>query len=83
MAQITARLPDELVVALDGAASQLRRSRADVVRQAIEYYLDDFEDVAAAIAAGAPGAPCSGAPPGVERAVSSARFTRPRVQHMF
>jgi RHH-type transcriptional regulator, rel operon repressor / antitoxin RelB len=49
--QITARLPDELVVALDGAASQLRRTRADVVRQAIEYYLDDFEDVAAAIQA--------------------------------
>lgn len=51
MAQITARLPEELVVALDDAASQLRRSRADVVRQAIEYYLDDFEDVAAAISA--------------------------------
>jgi transposase len=49
--QITARLPDELVVALDGAAAQLRRTRADVVRQAIEYYLDDFEDVAAAIQA--------------------------------
>ena len=39
------------MVALDGAASQLRRTRADVVRQAIEYYLDDFEDVAAAIQA--------------------------------
>ena len=51
MTQITARLPDELVVALDGAASQLRRTRADVVRQAIEYYLDDFEDVAAALQA--------------------------------
>ena len=51
MTQITARLPDELVVALDGAASQLRRTRADVVRQAIEYYLDDFEDVAVAIQA--------------------------------
>ena len=49
MTQITARLPDELVAALDGAASQLRRTRADVVRQAIEYYLDDFEDVAAAV----------------------------------
>jgi RHH-type transcriptional regulator, rel operon repressor / antitoxin RelB len=47
--QITARLPEDLVAALDDAASQLRRSRADVVRQAIEYYLDDFEDVAAAI----------------------------------
>ncbi len=51
MAQITVRLPEELVVALDGAALQLRRSRADVVRQSIEDYLDDFEDVAAAIAA--------------------------------
>lgn len=51
MAQITARLPDELVVQLDRAATNLRRTRADVVRQAIEYYLDDFEDVAAAIAA--------------------------------
>jgi RHH-type transcriptional regulator, rel operon repressor / antitoxin RelB len=51
MVQITARLPDELVDALDGAASQLRRTRADVVRQAIEYYLDDFEDIAGAIAA--------------------------------
>ena len=51
MTQITARLPAELVVALDGAAAQLRRTRADVVRQAIEYYLDDFEDVAAAIQA--------------------------------
>ncbi len=49
MTQITARLPDELVTALDDAASQLRRTRADVVRRAIEYYLDDFEDVAAAI----------------------------------
>ena len=51
MPQITARLPDELVAALDDVASQLRRTRADVVRQAIEYYLDDFEDVAAAIQA--------------------------------
>lgn len=51
MAQITARLPEELVLALDAAASQLRRSRADVVRQAIADYLDDFEDVAAAAAA--------------------------------
>jgi transposase len=51
VAQVTARLPEELVAALDAAASQLRRSRADVVRQAIEDYLDDFEDISAAIAA--------------------------------
>ena len=51
MTQISVRLPDELVAALDGAASQLRRTRADVVRQALESYLDDFEDVAAAVKA--------------------------------
>jgi len=51
VAQITARLPEELVEALDGAASQLGWSRADVVRQAIEDYLDDFEDGAAAASA--------------------------------
>lgn len=51
MPQITARLPEELVTALDAAAHNLQRSRADVVRQAIEYYLNDFDDVAAAIAA--------------------------------
>jgi len=49
MSQITARLPDELVASLDEAAFRLRRTRADIVRQAIEYYLDDFEDCARAI----------------------------------
>ena len=45
MSQITARLPDELVASLDNAAAELRRTRAEVVRQAIEYYLEDFEDL--------------------------------------
>lgn len=49
MTQITARLPDEMVSSIDVAAARLRRSRADVVRQAIEYYLDDFEDISKAI----------------------------------
>ena len=49
MGQITARLPDELVASLDAAALQLRRTRADIVRQAVEYYLDDFEDLCCAI----------------------------------
>lgn len=49
MSQITARLPDELVNSLDEAAARLRRTRAEVVRQAIEYYLDDFEDISRAI----------------------------------
>ena len=45
MTQITARLPDELVAQMDEAASRLQRSRAQLVRQAIEYYLDDFDDL--------------------------------------
>ena len=49
MTQVTARLPAELVKKIDRAASQLSRSRAQLVRQAIEYYLDDFEDLALAL----------------------------------
>lgn len=49
MSQITARLPDDLVSSLDAAATKLRRSRADMVRQAVEYYLDDFEDISRAL----------------------------------
>ena len=51
MSQITARLPDELVLSLDNAATVLHRTRADVVRQAIEYYLEDFEDLNLALQA--------------------------------
>lgn len=49
MSQITARLPDELVAELDQAAKALRRTRAQLVRQAVEYYLDDFDDISRAI----------------------------------
>ena len=45
MSQITARLPDGLVAELDEAASRLNRTRAQVVRQALEYYLEDLEDL--------------------------------------
>ena len=45
MTQITARVPDELAAALDAAAAALKRSRADVVRQALERYLEDFDDL--------------------------------------
>ena len=45
MVQVTARLPDGLSAELDAAAEHLKRSRADVIRQAIEYYLDDVEDL--------------------------------------
>ena len=49
MSQITARIPDDLLAELDAAATSLRRTRADVIRQAVEYYLDDYEDIRAAL----------------------------------
>ena len=49
MSQVTARLPDELVKALDTAARDLKRSRAEVIRQAIERYIEDFDDLSVAI----------------------------------
>ena len=47
--QVTARLPDPVVAALDRAATELRRSRADVIRIAVESYLEDFDDLSVAI----------------------------------
>lgn len=40
MTQITARIPDDLAREIDAAASELKRSRAQVVRMALEYYLE-------------------------------------------
>ena len=47
--QVTARLPDPMVDALDTAAQQLRRSRAEIIRLAVEHYLEDFDDLSIAI----------------------------------
>jgi RHH-type rel operon transcriptional repressor/antitoxin RelB len=49
MTQITARLPDALVESLDEAARELRKSRAEVVRAAVEMYLAEYEDLAVAV----------------------------------
>ena len=49
MTQITARLPDSIVESLDEAAKELRKSRAEVVRAAVELYLAEFEDLAVAV----------------------------------
>ena len=48
MAEIIARVPDELVAALDAAAAALQSNRAAVVRQALEQYIEDFDDLTAA-----------------------------------
>ena len=45
MAQITTRLPDDIIESLDKAAETLHRPRAEIVRQAIERYLQDFDDL--------------------------------------
>ena len=47
--QITARLPTPVLELLDNAARELKRSRAEIVRQAIEYYLEDFDDLTVAV----------------------------------
>jgi RHH-type transcriptional regulator, rel operon repressor / antitoxin RelB len=49
MSQVTARLSEELVAALDRAALELHRSRADIIRQAIEAYIEDFDDLSIAL----------------------------------
>ena len=49
MAQITARVSDEVAEALDTAAATLNRSRAEVIRQALESYLEDFDDLTVAL----------------------------------
>ena len=49
MSQVTARVPAEMIEELDKAARSLRRTRAEIVRQAIELYLEDYQDLAAAI----------------------------------
>lgn len=49
MAQITTRLPDELVASLEHAARTLHRPRAEIVRLAIERYLEDFDDLNVAV----------------------------------
>jgi len=50
MVQVTAWLPDALGAELDLAAKQLKRCRAAIIRQAIEYYLDDIEDLRCGVA---------------------------------
>ena len=48
MSRITTSLPEGLASELDAMATRLKRSRADIVRHAIERYLDDLEDLEAA-----------------------------------
>ena len=51
MPQITARLSERLLREIDKAARRLKRTRADVIRTALEYYLEDLEDLTLALKA--------------------------------
>ncbi len=46
--QITAMVPDALFEALNVAARGLNQSRAEVIRMAIDCFLEEFTDVAVA-----------------------------------
>lgn len=48
MSRVTVRNSDELVKVLDIAAGDLERSRAGVMRQAVERYIEDFDDLSVA-----------------------------------
>ena len=47
--QIIVHLTDQQAAVLDAAASALRRSRAEIVRVAVEQYLEHFDDVTVAV----------------------------------
>jgi predicted DNA-binding protein len=49
MPYITARFPDELIAELDRTANDLRRARSDVIREAVERYLESLKEVRLAL----------------------------------
>jgi predicted DNA-binding protein len=49
MSYITARFSDELIADLDRMANELRRARSDLIREAVERYLESLKEVQLAI----------------------------------
>ena len=49
MVEISATMPDDLSEALDAAATATNQSRNDIIRQAVESYLEDLKDAALAM----------------------------------
>lgn len=47
--QIMIPSPEELAAALDGAAVTLNCTRDEVIRQAVEQYLEDLDDLSVAV----------------------------------
>lgn len=44
MSVVSARLPDDLVQCIDDTARSMNRSRAEVIRKAVELYLADVQE---------------------------------------
>ena len=44
MTVVNARLPDDLVRTIDETARSMNRSRAEIIRKALELYLSDIEE---------------------------------------
>ncbi len=49
MTQITARLPDELMQLLDAVVRDSGRPRSELIRRAIEAYVEDYKDLSLAM----------------------------------
>ena len=49
MSKITTKVPDSLLKALDAVAMELEISRSALVRQALQRYLDDYDDLNLAV----------------------------------
>jgi predicted DNA-binding protein len=49
MPYITARFSDELIADLDRTANELRRARSDLIREAVERYLESLKELHLAI----------------------------------
>lgn len=49
MVEISATMPEELVEALDAASAATDLSRNDIIRQAVESYLEDLKDATLAM----------------------------------
>ena len=49
MPYITARIPDELIAEIDRTANELGRARSDLVREAVERYLESLKEIQLAL----------------------------------
>ena len=54
MPQVNAELPDKLLQLIDSAAQHFNQDRCEIVRRAVEHYLEHVEEVRTVLAVRAP-----------------------------